>query len=85
MNQFRFESVKSTTNEMMLPGALKFGGLPAFIALCAPYEILVHNHMGTGSGQLTKAAYDAAEAKDKMKRSPEKMKDSEVVDWLLRK
>ena len=64
---------------------MKFGGLPAFVALCAPHEILVHNHVGTGSGQLTKAAYDAAGAKDKMHRSSAKLKDLEVVDWLLKK
>src|SRR5262249_42637018 len=38
LNQFRFESVKTTNDEMMLPGALKYGGLPAFLALCAPGE-----------------------------------------------
>ena len=25
---------------MMLPGAVKYGGLPAFLALCAPGEVL---------------------------------------------
>jgi hypothetical protein len=84
MNKFRFENVKSTSDEMMLPGAVKFGDVAAFLALCAPHELLTYNHAGSGSGNLSKAAYDAAGAKDKLKRSPEKMKDSDVVDWLLR-
>jgi dienelactone hydrolase len=83
MNQFRFENLKSTADENMLPGAVKFGGLAAFLALCAPHEVLVHNHSGTGIGQLSKAAYDAAGAKDKLIRSP-KMKEADIVEWLLK-
>lgn len=32
--QFRFENIKKTDDEMMLPGAVKYGGMPAFCA-CA--------------------------------------------------
>ena len=44
----------------MLPGAVKYGGLGAFLALCAPGEAVVHNHQGSGIGKLAEAAYDAA-------------------------
>ena len=84
MNQFRFENIKSTADEEMLPGAVKFGGVSAFLALCAPYEVLAHNHAGTSSGHLAKAAYEAVPAKDRLTRSPKKLKDTEVVEWLLR-
>jgi hypothetical protein len=84
MNQFRFENVQTTSDEMMLPGAVKFGGLPAFLALCAPNEVLAHNHAGTASGHLSKAAYLASGASEKLTRSPAKMKDAEVIDWLLK-
>jgi len=67
-----------------LPGALKYGGMPAFLALCAPGEVFAHNHAGTSSGQLSKAAYDAAGAKDALKRQPEKAKAPEVLEWLTR-
>jgi hypothetical protein len=83
MNKFRFENIKATSDEMMLPGAVKFGGAAAFVALCAPHQLLTYNHAGTGSGNLSKAAYAAADAKDKLTRSPEKLKDSDVIDWLL--
>jgi dienelactone hydrolase len=84
MNQFRFENVKDVTDENLLPGALKYGGLPAFLALCAPGEVFAHNHAGTSSGPLNKAAYDAARAADHLKRQPEKAKPDDVIAWLTR-
>jgi hypothetical protein len=69
---------------MMLPGAVKYGGLPAFLALCAPGEMLTHNHRGTGTGQLLKAAYDAANAADKLTREQGRLDDLKVVEWLVR-
>lgn len=84
LNQFRFENIKDTADPMMLPGAVKYGGLPAFLALCAPGEVLVHNHKGTASGQLAKAAYAAAGAPDKLTREEAKLDDLKVVEWLVR-
>jgi hypothetical protein len=84
MNQFRFDRVTDVTDENLLPGALKYGGLPAFLALCAPGEVFAHNHAGTSSGQLSKAAYEAVGAKDALKRQPEKAKPDEVIAWLTR-
>src|SRR5262249_7770473 len=66
LDQFRFENVKDTGDPMILPGAVKYGGLPAFLALCAPGELLIHNHKGTASGKLSQAAYAAAGAADKL-------------------
>jgi len=34
LDWFRFGDVTTTADPMMLPGALKYGGLPAFAALC---------------------------------------------------
>lgn len=84
LNQFRFDQIKDVTDENLLPGAVKYGGLPAFLALCAPGELFTHNQSGTGSGQLSKAAYDAAGAKDALKRQAEKAKPEDVVAWLTR-
>ncbi len=83
-NDFRFDQVKTTSDEMMLPGALKYGGLPALAALAAPGELYVHNHRGNGSGQWLKAVYEAAGAKDKLQESSEKGTDEKCVEWLLR-
>ncbi len=84
LNQFRFETVKDTADPMMLPGAVKYGGLPAFLALCAPGEVLAHNHKGTATGKLAKAAYDAAGAPGKLTRSDDKLDDLKVVEWLTK-
>jgi hypothetical protein len=84
MNQFRFENIKDVDDENLLPGAVKYGGVPAFLALCAPGEVFAHNHAGTHSGQLSKAAYDACKAGDSLKRQPEKAKPEDVVRWLTR-
>jgi dienelactone hydrolase len=84
LNQFRFEAVTATDDPMMLPGAVKYGGLPAFLALCAPGAVLVHNHKGTSSGKLSKAAYAAAGAADKLTRVDEKLPPEKVVEWLVK-
>jgi dienelactone hydrolase len=84
MHQFRFENIKETDDPLLLSGAVKYGGLPAFLALCAPGEVLVHNHKGTASGRISKAAYDAAGAGDKLTRMDEKLDDMKVVEWLAK-
>jgi dienelactone hydrolase len=80
---FRFEKVRDTADPMMLPGALKYGGLAALAALAAPAELYDHNHRGTGSGRWLRAAYQAAGATDKLHRNPDKMPPEQVVGWLL--
>jgi hypothetical protein len=84
MNGFRFDRIRSVDDEMMLPGALKYGGLPALTALAAPGEIYLHNHRGTGSGRWLDAIYRAAGVPEHIKRSADKVTDEEAVRWLLR-
>ena len=84
LNQFHFEAITDAADPMMLPGAVKYGGLPAFLALCAPGAVLAHNHAATATGKLSKAAYDAAGAADKLTRVNEKLDDAKVVEWLLK-
>ncbi len=84
LNQFQFENITDVADPMMLPGAVKYGGMGAFLALCAPGEVLVHNHKGTGTGQVARAAYDAAGAANKLTRSAEKLDAAKVVEWLVK-
>jgi dienelactone hydrolase len=84
LDQFRFEKVTTVGDEMMLPGALKYGGLPAFAALCAPGELYLHNHQGSGTGREVTEAYQAAGAAQRLERSPEKAAPEKVAEWLLR-
>jgi hypothetical protein len=83
-NQFHFGKVKSTTDPMMLPGALKYGGLPAFTALAAPGELFVYNHEGTGLDHWAPEAYRAEGNPERLKLSLKKADRNEVIDWLLR-
>src|SRR5262249_37987015 len=81
-NQFSFAAVKDVGDEMMLPGALKYGGLPAFVGLCAPGELFLHNHHNTGAGQSLQASYQAAGAADRLRRSADKVPAEKVTEWL---
>ena len=81
LDRFTFAKVKATDDPMMLPGAVKYGGLPAFAALAAPGQIFLHNAEDTGVEEAIKAAYagkkDAAEVRG--------AKQTEAaVKWLLR-
>lgn len=84
LDQFRFDKVRTTSDEMMLPGVLKYGGLPAFAALCAPGELLLHNHRGTGVGATVKSAYEAAGMPKRQEQVAEKLSAEKVVEWLVR-
>jgi hypothetical protein len=84
MDGFRFDKVTKTNDEMMLPGALKYGGMPAFAALCAPHDLYLYNHKGTGIGQWVKPAYEAAKTSDHLTMDPDKVEADKVIEWLLR-
>ena len=84
-NQFDFDQVKTTSDEMMLPGALKYGGLTSFAAVCAPGELYLHNVRASPRNDWIKDAYKAAGAEDlDLKLQTEKASDDKVIDWLLR-
>jgi hypothetical protein len=81
---FRFEKVRTNDDEMMLPGALKYGGLPALAGLAAPGELFVWNVRGSGSGKWLKPVYKAAGDAEKLKIDGESVELAKVVEWLLR-
>jgi dienelactone hydrolase len=80
---FRFEDVQSVGDDWLLPGAVKYGGLPAFAALCAPGELDLHNQ-ADGDRAVLRSAYQAAGAADRLSETPEKVNPEKVVEWLLR-
>jgi dienelactone hydrolase len=84
IDQFRFDKVSNTNDQMMLPGALKYGGLPAFTALCAPRDLYLSNYKGAGMDEWVKPAYQAAKATDHLKFDPDKASSDKVIEWLLR-
>jgi dienelactone hydrolase len=84
LNGFRFEQVKSFDDPMMLPGALKYGGLTTLAALAAPHELYLHNTKGTGPASFLEAAYKAAGQPQNLVRHEERMDPAVVLQWLLR-
>jgi hypothetical protein len=84
VDDFRFDKVRTTADEMMLPGAIKYGGLSALTALAAPGELFIHNHQSTGLGKWVKPAYKVAGAEDRLKTQGGKAPLEEVVAWLIR-
>jgi hypothetical protein len=83
LDQFRFENIKTMNDEMMLPGALKYGGLPALTAPAAPHEIYLHNTSGISDTWL-RAAYKASGQPANLHWQEGKSDDLQVIQWLLR-
>lgn len=84
LDQFRFEKVRATSDEMMLPGALKYGGLEVLTALSAPAELFLHNSTPNGSERWLKPAYQVSGKPDRLQLATEKVAPEKVADWLLR-
>jgi hypothetical protein len=83
-DQFLFDNVASADHEMMLPGALKYGGLTAFAALCPPRELYLHNYRPSLPSNILEGAYKTTNAADKLSISTAKASEENVIDWLLR-
>ncbi len=58
-----FATIESPDHPSFLPGALKYGGMPSFTALCAPGELIWVSP--AHPGDLVTAAYRAAGAQDR--------------------
>ncbi len=84
LHGFRFEQVKDCNDPMMLPGALKYGGLLTLASLAAPHEVLLHNAKGCGPATFLSAAYQAAGHADRLQMREEAVAPAAVVDWLTR-
>lgn len=84
MNNFRFEQILSIQDPMMLPGALKYGGLPTLMTLAAPHELLVHNTRGAGPATPLETAYRVAGQPGNLHRHEEALSAEKVIGWLLR-
>lgn len=84
LNQFSFAKVQSMDDEMMLPGALRYGDILTIAGLCAPGELYLHNSKGSGSARFLEAAYTAAGRQQNLRLAESKADPAAVLDWLLR-
>ena len=78
----RFEEIRDLSDPLMLPGAVKYGGLPAFAALCAPRRLLAYNSEDTL--ETARDAYAAAGAPKSIEVKDAPMPLAEAMMWLLR-
>jgi hypothetical protein len=81
---FRFGTLKDTGDEMMLPGALKYGGLQAFAALAAPADLSVFNIANEDKDGWLEPVYSTAGATKRLEMLTEGKSADKVVSWLLR-
>jgi dienelactone hydrolase len=84
MNGFQFENITSTKDENMLPGAVKYGGMPQLAALCAPSELYLHNLPSGGMGDWLPSAYQAAGSTDRLRLESQLSSEEKVLEWLMR-
>ena len=84
VNRFRFEQIDDFDDEMMLPGALKYGGLLTLAGTIAPHELYLHNTKGAGAGPHLTASYEVTRQGSNLQRHEEKSDAVAVVNWLLR-
>ncbi|MFI4876187.1 MAG: acetylxylan esterase [Blastopirellula sp. JB062] len=78
-DQFRFGQLLDFRDPSFLPGAAKYGDLPALLALAAPQSTLVVGEKANGLA-LTQAAYAARNASDAQKNGDD---PSSIVPYLL--
>ncbi len=83
---FRFASLKATDDVDFLPGIVKFGDLPALLALAAPREVLV---LGEGERlpSIVEKVYAAAGQRANVQSdgaSDDRAKAAAAAEWLLR-
>ncbi len=84
LDQFRFEQVKDVNHEMMMPGGLKYGGVPSLAGVIAPHELYLHNTKETGSHAHLRAAYQATGQPDRLVSNEARQDALTAVRWLLR-
>ncbi len=82
---FRFANLMSIDDPDFLPGAAKYGDLPAMLALSAPNDLWITGE-SPNRMELPRAAYHAAGAEHHLTidSGPSASSESRLVEWLLR-
>lgn len=79
---FRFRDLTSYRDPNFVPGSVKYGDLPALLALSAPHALWIGGEQGTVP-ELVKSAYSAAGRSAAVTSSPLQTTNEAVVEWLL--
>jgi hypothetical protein len=78
---YRFASITEIRDVNLLPGAVKYGDVPAILALCAPTKLTVAGETAE-SIAVAVSAYKANSAAPEF--LPSSKDSSNIVDWLLK-
>lgn len=79
-----WRTVRDTQDPRLLPGALRYGGVPAFAALCSPSELLVIAEDSQEWKRWTVSAYEASGALQNWSQRPGPISPDELLAWLTR-
>ena len=79
---FRFAEVKHFSDPAFVPGAVKYGDLPALMALRAPYPLRVVGEEGR-EPELAASAYGALKASDEFLSVDGEVLGDEGLRWLM--
>ncbi len=85
-NHFRFADLKSFDDPSFLPGSVKYGDLPALMAVSAPHSLRVAGEQPTDIA-IVKSAYDTAGQAGRFVFDAASPDDAPIraADWLLEK
>jgi hypothetical protein len=78
---FRFESITEIRDVNLLPGAVKYGDVPAILALCSPTKLAVAGETAD-TAAIAVSAYKANSAVPEF--LPSSGDSASIVDWLLK-
>ncbi len=81
-SDFRFTNLKSYRDPSFLPGAVKYGDLPAMLALCAPRPLWLGGEEKKIADVIT-AAYRSAGQPKQVQSSASPDSINGAIDWLL--
>ncbi len=79
---FRFSALRTYRDPNFLPGAVKYGDLPALLALSAPYPLWIGGEQGEVP-DLVERAYAAAGDAGAVSSSSLQTTNDAAVEWLL--
>ncbi len=82
LNRFSFASVRRADHPMLLPGALKYGGLGVAACLSAPTKLWLYNLAGERTRRWSKAGYAAQNVTEQLTLSADPPDDLALVRWL---
>ena len=80
--RFRFADLTSYRHPDFIPGAVKYGDLPALLALSAPHALWFGGEQGK-IPEATIAAYEAADQRGQVESSSQQNAVDAAVGWLL--